>query len=177
MQDSYLVTLLKDLGAIPFCKTNVPQTMMAAETNNNVFGRTLNPFNLDLTSGGSSGGEAALIAMKGSIIGFGTDYGGSIRFPAHCNGLYGLRPTTRRLPYMGVENVLKGCLANESVVGPLARSLSSIQTVMKAIIDRQPWLDDPKLLERVSATLVPVHTVELMLVASLGSTRFHRKSP
>ena len=72
-----LVDILLGLGAVVYCKTNLPQTMMAAETNNNVFGRTLNPLNLGLTSGGSSGGEGALLALKGSILGVGSDFGAS----------------------------------------------------------------------------------------------------
>ena len=65
--------MLLDLGAVLYCKTNVPQTMMSADSENNLFGRTLNPANIKLTAGGSSGGEGALIAMRGSVLGIGTD--------------------------------------------------------------------------------------------------------
>ncbi|KAL8292750.1 hypothetical protein RQP46_001362 [Phenoliferia psychrophenolica] len=68
-----MVTMLEGLGAVIHCRTNLPQTLLCDESVNNVFGRTLNPWNTDLTAGGSSGGEAALLAMKGSIIGIGTD--------------------------------------------------------------------------------------------------------
>ena len=74
--NSPLVDLLLSLGAVLYCKTNVPQTMMALDSHNNVFGRTMNPANRQLTAGGSSGGEGALIAMRGSILGVGTDVGG-----------------------------------------------------------------------------------------------------
>ncbi|GAA5956390.1 hypothetical protein JCM10213_000558, partial [Rhodosporidiobolus nylandii] len=147
-QNAVLVDMLLELGAILYCKTNCPQTMMAAETNNNIFGRTLNPRNLKLAAGGSSGGEGALLALKGSILGVGTDYGGSIRVPSLCNGLFGLRPTTRRIPYSGVSNVLKGFEAIESTIGPLARSVDSLRVFMDAVVGAEPWLRDSKVIER-----------------------------
>ncbi|GAA6041344.1 hypothetical protein JCM8097_007673 [Rhodosporidiobolus ruineniae] len=147
-QNSVVVDLLLELGAVLYCKTNCPQTMMAAETNNNVFGRTLNPRDRKLAAGGSSGGEGALLAMKGSIVGVGTDYGGSIRVPSLCNGLYGLRPTTRRLPYAGVANVLKGFEGIESTIGPMARSVDSLRVFMDAVVDAEPCLRDSKVIER-----------------------------
>ncbi|CAG7945448.1 unnamed protein product [Penicillium nalgiovense] len=84
------VRVLLNLGAIPYVKTNVPQTMMAADSHNYVFGRTLNPHRSNLTAGGSTGGEGALIAMRGSVLGVGTDNVGSIRIPAICNGIHAL---------------------------------------------------------------------------------------
>lgn len=73
--DAALAVLLEEAGAVFYVKTNVPTAMMIAESVNNVFGRTVNPLNRNLTSGGSSGGESALIAMKGSPLGIGTDIG------------------------------------------------------------------------------------------------------
>lgn len=73
---------MKQAGAIVLTKTNVAQALMIYESINLVYGRTLNPYNRSLTSGGSSGGEAALLAMKGSALGVGSDYGGSIRQPS-----------------------------------------------------------------------------------------------
>ncbi|KWU44658.1 amidase [Rhodotorula sp. JG-1b] len=147
-KNGVLVAILLKLGAILYCKTNVPQTLMAAETNNNIFGRTLNPRNRDLTCGGSSGGEGALLALKGSILGVGTDYGGSIRVPSHCCGLYGLRPTTRRIPYAGTSNVMKGYEGMESTIGPMARSLDSLNVFMEAVIGAEPAMYDSKVIER-----------------------------
>lgn len=74
-ENSFLVDMLLDLGAILYCKTNIPQSMMTGDSDNNVFGRTLNPHKLKLGAGGSSGGEGALVAMRGSILGVGTDIG------------------------------------------------------------------------------------------------------
>jgi len=68
---SPLVSILLEAGAVIYCKTNVPQTLMALDSENSLFGRTLNPFNRCLTAGGSSGGEGALISMKGSPLGVG----------------------------------------------------------------------------------------------------------
>lgn len=81
-QNSPLTDILLELGAILYCKTNIPQTMMSADSDNNVFGKVLNPYKLNLGAGGSSGGEGALVAMRGSVLGVGTDIGGSIRIPA-----------------------------------------------------------------------------------------------
>ncbi|KAK4498039.1 hypothetical protein PRZ48_010695 [Zasmidium cellare] len=100
---SSLPKLLLDLGAVLYCKTNVPQTMMTADSDNNVFGRTLNPNNLSLTAGGSSGGEGALIALRGSILGVGTDIAGSIRIPSICCVRRNLAESARKLEAAGIE--------------------------------------------------------------------------
>lgn len=71
--DSVLTKLLRNAGAVLYVKTNVPQTLMLGETINNISGRTLNPYNRRLSPGGSSGGEGALVGMRGSVIGVGTD--------------------------------------------------------------------------------------------------------
>lgn len=100
-QNAPLTDILLELGAILYCKTNIPQTMMSADSDNNVFGKVLNPHRLSLGAGGSSGGEGALIALRGSILGVGTDIGGSIRIPALCCGTYGFKPSVARIPYGG----------------------------------------------------------------------------
>jgi amidase len=96
-EDCLLVSILRSMGAIFYCKTNQPQTIMHLETTSH-YGRTLNPFNIQLSAGGSSGGEAALVAMKGSVLGVGTDIGGSIRGPAAFCGVYGYKSTSYMLP-------------------------------------------------------------------------------
>ncbi|BGP05084.1 hypothetical protein JCM10049v2_000888 [Rhodotorula toruloides] len=176
-RNSVLVDLLERLGAIIFCKTNVPQTLMAAETNNNVFGRTVNPRNRNLTSGGSSGGEGALLALKGSILGVGTDYGGSIRVPSHCCGLYGLRPTTRRLPYAGVTNVMKGYEGMESTIGPMARSIDSLEVFMRAVVGAEPWLFDAKTVERPWRRSTLELTKKLHIAFALDNGLVHSHPP
>ncbi|KAK3627008.1 hypothetical protein LTR56_019439 [Elasticomyces elasticus] len=144
--NSALVDLLLEQGAVLYCKTNVPLTMMALDSHNNVFGRTLNPANRLLTAGGSSGGEGALVAMRGSPIGIGTDVGGSIRIPAMCNGLVGVKPSHGRVPYAGQEGgALAGTskLGIESTAGPIARNVRDCEMLLRAVGEGNPWLLDP----------------------------------
>ncbi|KAF4153779.1 hypothetical protein CNMCM6936_009559 [Aspergillus lentulus] len=132
-----LVNMLLSLGAVIIAKTNVSQGMAAPDSYNHVFGRTLNPLNHRLTVGGSSGGEAALVAMRGSMVGFGTDIGGSIRVPAMCTGLYGFKPSVGRIPFGGVvtgQPAGLGRVALQGVAGPLARSVADLGTVLAEII-------------------------------------------
>ncbi|KAJ6621105.1 general amidase [Mycena sp. CBHHK59/15] len=142
-KNATLVDILESLGAVPFVKTNIPQTLMWPETFNHVFGRTSNPHNLSLTSGGSSGGEGALVALKGSPLGVGSDIGGSVRIPAGFCGVYGFRPSTGRIPYAGCVNSMEGQDSVLSVLGPLSNTLDGIKTFFKAVIGEQPWLKDP----------------------------------
>lgn len=141
--ESEMVRELRALGAVLYCKTSVPHTLMSGETVNNIIGYTWNPKNRYLCSGGSSGGEGALIGLKGSPGGFGTDIGGSIRIPAAFNGLYGIRPTSGRLPYHGMANSMDGQNSILSVVGPLATTARGVRLLTKAILSEQPWLYDP----------------------------------
>ncbi|KAI0033148.1 general amidase [Vararia minispora EC-137] len=142
-KDAILTEILHNAGAVPFVRTNVPQTLMWGETYNHVFGRTLNPYNRKLTSGGSSGGEGALIAMKGSPLGVGSDIGGSIRIPAAFCGIYGLRPSYNRIPYYGTLTSLEGQDSMPSVLGPMSDNLNGIKVFMKTVIDQKPWTKDP----------------------------------
>ncbi|KIP02574.1 hypothetical protein PHLGIDRAFT_130680 [Phlebiopsis gigantea 11061_1 CR5-6] len=142
-KDCVLVEILYDLGAVPFVRTNVPQTLMWGETYNHVFGRTTNPWNRYMTPGGSSGGEGALVALRGSPLGVGTDIGGSVRIPAAFCGLYGLRPSYERLPYCNAVNAQEGQESISSVLGPMTNSLSGVRRFTKAIIDAKPWNRDP----------------------------------
>jgi amidase len=99
--DATAVARLRAAGAIMLGKTNVPELAGALETDNLIYGRTNNPYDLTRTPGGSSGGEAAIIAACGSPLGLGTDAGGSIRIPAHYCGLAALKPTAGRVPRTG----------------------------------------------------------------------------
>ena len=141
--ESEMVKELRDLGATLYCKTSVPHTLMSGETINNIIGYTHNPKNRLLSSGGSSGGEGALIGFRGSPVGFGTDIGGSIRIPAAFNGLYGIRPSSGRLPYEGMANSVDGQNSVLSVVGPIATSPDGLRLVMKGLLSKSPWLHDP----------------------------------
>jgi amidase len=147
-ENSLLVDILLEAGAVLYCKTNVPQTLMALDSDNNVFGRVLNPRNRKVTAGGSSGGEGALLAMRGSVLGVGTDVGGSIRIPAMCNGLYGVKPGSMRVPYVGQENGTRegaskiGLMAS---AGPIASSMRDCELLLKKISNARPWERDPSL--------------------------------
>ncbi|KAF2763633.1 amidase [Teratosphaeria nubilosa] len=141
--ESEMVKELRSLGATLYCKTSAPHTLMAGETVNNIIGYTSNPTNRDLATGGSSGGEGALIALRGSPVGLGTDIGGSIRIPAAFNGLYGIRPSAGRLPYEGMANSMDGQNSVLSVVGPLAHSAEALNLVTQALLTTQPWFHDP----------------------------------
>ncbi|KAF2836191.1 amidase [Patellaria atrata CBS 101060] len=142
--DAVLVKLLREMGAVIIAKTNLPQSIMWCETENPLWGLTVHPKDPDFTPGGSTGGEGALLALNGSLVGWGTDIGGSIRIPAHMLGLYGLKPSSGRLPYQDVAVSTEGQEHVPSVIGPLARSLSSIHLVTKAVINSCPWKLDPK---------------------------------
>ncbi|KAG2044807.1 general amidase [Suillus americanus] len=142
-KNAVLVDILIECGAVPFVRTNIPQTLMWPESFNNVFGRTTNPNNVSLTSGGSSGGEGALIALKGSPLGVGSDIGGSVRIPSAFCGIYGLRPSYGRVPYCGARNSLEGQDSILSVFGPMTSSLGGLKVFMKAVVNSKPWLKDP----------------------------------
>ncbi|KAJ5936286.1 hypothetical protein N7454_005584 [Penicillium verhagenii] len=140
-----LVDLLESLGAIVVAKTNVPQTLAALDSCNHLFGRTLNPLNYQWTAGGSSGGEGVLVAMRGSMVGFGTDIGGSIRVPAMCNGLFGYKPSKGRVPYGGQESGQipgKGRMSLQPVAGPIARTVADLGAVMAEIVPRAELFDE-----------------------------------
>ncbi|KAF4778516.1 amidase [Colletotrichum scovillei] len=141
-----LVDLLLSLGCVIIAKTNIPQTLGSLDSVNNVFGRTMNPINRLCTAGGSSGGEGVLVAMKGSMIGIGTDIGGSIRVPAMCNGVYGFKPSNGRVPYGG--QVLTGIdgmsrTSVQAVAGPIGRSVEDIDALLREIVPRAAlWGED-----------------------------------
>lgn len=144
--DAHILKILWDAGCVFYVRTTEPQTLMHLETSSNLYGVTVNPFNRELTSGGSSGGEGALIGLRGSCLGIGSDIGGSIRSPASNNGLYGLRPTSFRLPVDGWTATMAGSEHIIPVIGPLSTSLEGIRIFMKTIIATKPWLTEPSVL-------------------------------
>ncbi|KAK0654584.1 putative amidase PB8B6.03 [Lasiodiplodia hormozganensis] len=129
-----VATQLRTLGAILYVKTSVPPASCSAETGNNIIGYTTNPYNRMLTAGGSSGGEGALIALRGSPAGLGTDIGASIRLPSHFNGLYGLKPSYHRLPLRGLATPMDGQDTCVFVVGPMATTSRSTTLLMKSLL-------------------------------------------
>ena len=124
--DNPMVARMRAAGAIPLAKTNVSQLLMYFESDNPLFGRTVNPWNPDRTCGGSSGGEAALIAAGASPIGLGTDIGGSLRVPAAFCGIASLKPTSGRMPDPGRFSMPVGQTAIASQVGVMARHVEDV---------------------------------------------------
>jgi amidase len=131
------------LGAVLYVKTNVPQSMMMSDSYNHVFGQSVNSLHRGLVSGGSSGGEGALVGAKGSVIGIGTDIGGSIRIPAALQGIYGLCPSASRISWRRAANHQEYLIP--SVAGPLTWSLDSLKTYMEAYCSSNPWEIDPSI--------------------------------
>ena len=131
--DATLVRRLKAAGAIVLGNTNTAEMLMAYDTDNVLHGRTSNPWDLDLTPGGSSGGEAAAIASGMSAAGVGSDGGGSIRVPAHFTGICGLKPTPGRIPATGHFPVGVGPFAWMGVVGPMARTIEDLRLMLCAM--------------------------------------------
>jgi Asp-tRNA(Asn)/Glu-tRNA(Gln) amidotransferase A subunit family amidase len=132
-QDAPLVARLRATGAIVLGVTNTPELLMAWETDNLLYGRTNNPWDLARTAGGSSGGEAAAIAAGMSAGGVGSDGGGSIRVPAHFCGICGLKPTPGRIPATGHFPVSAGPFASIGVVGPMARTVVDLKILFEAM--------------------------------------------
>ncbi|KAG0646116.1 amidase [Hyphodiscus hymeniophilus] len=165
--DALIVKTLRAAGAIFHVKTTDPQGLMvrnesrtsminrltfeflqqALECVSNLYGLTTNPHNKKLTPGGSTGGEGALIAMRGSLIGVGSDIGGSIRAPAAFSGIYGLKPSVARIPHGGLIAVQNGMEHIVGVIGPMGICLEDLSLFCKVVLDTEPWLYEPSLIE------------------------------
>ena len=132
--DATLVTRLREAGSILLGKTNTPELTLAADTDNLVYGRTKNPYDTNLSPGGSSGGAAAIIATGGSPFDIGSDTGGSIRIPSHSCGIAGIKPTSGRVPRTG-HCISYALGATESLTqnGPMARYVRDLDPILKVI--------------------------------------------
>ncbi|KIL93642.1 amidase [Fusarium avenaceum] len=134
-ENSVIVDVLGNAGAIFFCKTNVPQTLL-----------------LSLTPGGSSSGEGALVGLRGSPLGVGTDMGGSIRAPSMLNGIFGFKPTAGRMPWAKQQNLIpKGWASILPTLGPMGHSARDLTLFTKTVIQSRPWLRD------ATALAIPWH--------------------
>jgi amidase len=133
LADATLVARLKKAGAVLLGNTNVPELLMAYETDNLLHGRTNNPWDLARTPGGSSGGESAAIAAGCSAGGVGSDGGGSIRVPAHFTGICALKPTPGRIPSTGHFPACTGPFAQLGVVGPMARTIADVELLAEVM--------------------------------------------
>ena len=137
--DGAFVKLLRDAGAVPFVKTNVPTTMLSFESTNDVFGRTENPHKKGYSPGGSSGGESALLALGGSRIGVGTDVAGSVRVPSHYSGVYAIKSSMHRFIKTGGVSSMPGQEGVPATCNPMAKTLEDLETFWRAVFQMKPW--------------------------------------
>ncbi|KAI9841775.1 MAG: hypothetical protein M1838_003420 [Thelocarpon superellum] len=138
-QDGPMVRMLKDAGALPYVKTNLPITLLSFESSNDIWGRCTNPHNPKYSPGGSTGGEAALLACGGGRIGIGSDVAGSVRVPAHFAGIYSLRCSIGRWPKAGISTSMPGQEGIQSVYSPMARTLGDLNYFTRSMVGMQPW--------------------------------------
>ncbi len=133
-QDAPVVARLRAAGAVLLGKTNTPELTFSGETNNLIYGRTCNPFDLERSPGGSSGGSAAIIACGGAALELGSDTGGSIREPAHLCGIAGIKPTSGRTPRTGhIVPYAGGVLDSLTQIGPMARYVEDLSLALPLI--------------------------------------------
>ncbi|KAK4061744.1 hypothetical protein Trihar35433_9344 [Trichoderma harzianum] len=147
VSDALVVQILTRAGAIVHARTTEPQSMMQLECASNLYGVTTNPYShTALSSGGSSGGEGALIALRGSVLGIGSDVGGSIRVPAAACGIYGLKPTSFRVPTTGWSSTPPGADPIITVLGPMGVNLEVLELFMRVVVAAESWKVEPALI-------------------------------
>jgi amidase len=132
-RDATVVARLRAAGGILLGKTNTPEFTWANETDNDVYGRTSNPYDLDRTTGGSSGGSAAVVAFGGSPFDIGSDTGNSVRQPAHLCGVAGIKPTSGRVPRTGHWPGYGGLFESFTQLGPISRRVDDLDLVLRVI--------------------------------------------
>ncbi len=137
-EDAIVVARLRAAGALILGTTNCPELLMAYETANLLHGATRNPWDLDRSPGGSSGGESAAIAAGMSAAGLGSDSGGSVRMPAHCTGICALKPTPGRIPARGHLPPNVGPFATLGAIGPMARTIADISLLFRTLSGQDP---------------------------------------
>jgi len=162
-RDATVVRRLRDAGAVVLAKTAVPEYTWSYETESVLGGRTVNPYDRARTCGGSSGGEAALLAADASPVGIGTDGLGSIRVPSHFCGVFGVRPTAGLVPETGVWPTTRDTgMLDMSCVGPMARSVGDLALLLPLIAGADG--EDPF----ASASLVHDHRAVAMSTLRIG---------
>jgi amidase len=136
--DAVVVARLRAAGALILGTTNCPEFLMAYETANLLHGRTLNPWDIARTPGGSSGGESAAIAAGLSAAGLGSDSGGSVRVPAHFTGICSLKPTPGRIPGRGHLPPCVGPFSTLGAIGPMARTVDDVALLFRTLSGQDP---------------------------------------
>jgi len=140
-QDATVVARVRAAGAILLGKTNTPEFTWSSETDNDVYGRTSNPYDLDRSPGGSSGGPAAIVAAGGSAFDIGSDTGDSIRQPSHVCGIAGIKPTSGRVPRTGHWPGYQGLFESFTQLGPMARRVEDLELLLPILVG--PDGEDP----------------------------------
>ena len=154
-RDAVIVERMKRAGAIPIARTNMPEMGVRLDTDNPLRGRTRNPWNPNLTPGGSSGGEASALATGMTPFGLGNDIGGSLRNPAYCCGIASLKPTVGRIP-LATVNLADFGVANAFLSdGPMARSVADLRLGLSILAGRDR--SDPQSVDAPLAGPVPEH--------------------
>jgi amidase len=160
-EDAVVVARLRAAGALILGTTNCPEFLMAYETANLLHGRTHNPWDLNRTPGGSSGGESAAIAAGLSAAGLGSDSGGSVRVPAHFTGICSLKPTPGRIPGRGHLPPCFGPFSTLGAIGPMARTMADVDLLFRTLSGQDPGdpVSPPVALRRPSLDELRTHTV------------------
>jgi len=163
--DAPTVARMRAAGAIPFARTNLPDLGLRVHTDSDLHGLTRNPWNPNVTAGGSSGGEASAIASGMSPIGLGNDIGGSLRNPAHCCGIASLKPTVGVVPMATVIPPVDMLLASQQMVveGPMARRIADVRVALHAI--EGPDRRDPR---SIPVTLTDASAAERFTIAVMS---------
>lgn len=162
-RDATVVARLKTAGGILLGKTNTPEFTWSDETDNDVYGRTSNPYDLSRTPGGSSGGAAAIVAAGGSPFDIGSDTGDSIRQPAHVCGIAGLKPTSGRVPRTGHWPGYQGLFQSFTQLGPMARRVEDLELLLPILAG--PDGEDPHVVTVPFGDPSVVAVAELRVVA------------
>jgi len=162
-EDAMVVTRLRAAGALILGTTNCPEFLMAYETANLLHGRTNNPWDLERSPGGSSGGESAAIAAGLSAAGLGSDSGGSVRVPAHFTGICSLKPTPGRIPGRGHLPPCVGPFSILGAIGPMARTMADVQLMFRTLAGQDPAdpTSPPIALQNPNTQDLRAHTVGL----------------
>ena len=171
-KDATVVARLRAAGAVLIGKTNVPPLSADGRADNPIFGRTNNPWNLERTPGGSTGGGSAAVAAGLSAFDIGSDLAGSVRMPAHWCGLFGLKPTEGRVPNTGHIPEVPGmphAVRHMNVLGPLARSVDDLELLLKIIAgpDDRDWEAAPS--TRLRAPERPLRSLRFAWTTRFGS--------
>ena len=136
-ENGLAVRLIIEAGGVPFAKTNIPQLYLCVDTTNHIFGRAKNPWNPKRSTGGSSGGEGGVAALGISPLGFGSDSGGSCRIPCNFCGVYGMKPTSSRFTYEGVEDPEGNInpFHRALVFGPISNNVDNLERALKTFLN------------------------------------------